>query len=65
MKDINFKIDLIDTKTDKNLYRVNINIPMTKGWIERVRFVVKDSKEEKTFQLKHLKNHDDMVFKMF
>lgn len=61
MKDINFKIDLIDTKTDKNLYRVNINIPMTKGWIERVRFVVKDSKEEKTFQLKHLKNHDDMV----
>lgn len=61
MNDINFKIDLIEKQEDKNLYKVTINIPMSKGWIERVKLVVKDSKEEKTFQLKHLNNKDDMV----
>lgn len=61
MQNIDFKIDLIEKNNDNNIYNVTINIPMNKGWIERVKFIVRDSKQEKTFQLKHIKNTEDMV----
>ena len=62
LKDIEFDIQEIEKIEDGKRYHVSIKVPMSVGWIERMKFIVESQNERKAFQMKHSKNEDDMVY---
>lgn len=43
-------------------YRVQIQVPMEIGWIERMKFLVESDDYRQVYQMKHLKNEDGYVY---
>lgn len=41
------------------IFKISIQIPFDKGWIERVKFCVWGINQKDTYQMKHVKNEDD------
>ena len=62
IKDINFNIQELEKTNDGAKFRISIQVPMSIGWIERMKFIVDSSNERRAFQLKHLKNENDLVY---
>lgn len=62
LKDVEFDIKEIGDIEDGKKYHVSIKVPMSVGWIERMRFIVETSNERKEIQLPHSKNVGDMVY---
>ncbi len=62
IKDINFNIQELEKTNDGAKFRVSIQVPMSIGWIERMKFIVDSSNERRAFQLKHLKNENGLVY---
>lgn len=44
------------------IYKVSIKIPMSLGWIERVKISVGNSKEKKIFQMGYVRNDDEFSY---
>ena len=47
---------------DGGIFKVSIQIPLEKGWIERVKFSVSTFNKKEAFQMKHVKNDDEYAF---
>lgn len=62
LKDIDFKIDESEKFEDKVKYKVIIKVPMSIGWIERMKFITETSSGRIAHQLHHLKNEDGFVY---
>ena len=62
LKNIDFHIDEIGDIEDGKKYHVSIKVPMTMGWIERMKIIVESQAERHAFQLRHSKNEDGYVF---
>ena len=62
IKDINFNIQELRKTNDGAVFKVSIQVPMSTGWIERMKFIVDGSNERRAFQLKHLKNENGFVY---
>ena len=62
LKDIDFKIDELEKKNDSIKYKVTIKVPMSIGWIERMKFITETSNERIAHQLHHVKNEDGFVY---
>lgn len=60
---IEHKINQVSSNPDGAVYQVLIKIPMSLGWIERVKFSIGNTKEKKIFQMFHVRNDD--VFSYF
>lgn len=50
------KIEQVSTNFDGAVYKVQIKIPMSFGWIERVKISIGSSKEKKIFQMNYVGN---------
>ena len=62
LKEVKFKIDKVETFEDSAKYKIEIKVPMTLGWIERMKFIIETTTERKALQLKHKKNEDGFVY---
>ncbi len=62
IKDINFNIQSLETNENGEKFKVSIQIPMSMGWIERMKFIADSPVQRTAFQLKHVKNENGMVF---
>lgn len=62
LKKINFKIDKEDTLENSAKYKVTIKIPLSIGWIEKISFNTERKDEQKTFELKHIKNDQEFIY---
>ena len=62
MKEIDFKIELLESKEDNNKYHVIIKIPTELGWIDSVKLLMEGSFGRSAFQMKHLKNEKQYAF---
>ena len=62
LDNITFDITKLNKTETGARYRVSIKVPMSTGWIERMKFIVDSSNERRAFQLKHQKNEDGFVY---
>ena len=62
IQDINFNIQELEKTIDGAKFRVSIQVPMSIGWIERMKFILDSTNERRAFQLKHIKNENGLVF---
>ena len=62
LEKIDFNIETIKSNEEGELLKIAINVPMSIGWIERMKFIVESNNERKAFQLKHIKNEDNKVY---
>lgn len=58
----NFTIEELSKIDNGAKYRISIRVPMSSGWIERMKFIIESNNERKAFQLDHLKNENGMVY---
>ena len=47
---------------DSGIFKVSIQIPLEKGWIERVKFSVSTFNKKEAFQMNHVKNDDKYAY---
>ena len=59
LKDIKFNITKISSTKEDATYKVNIQVPMNLGWIERMKFVVESDEKRITYLMEHIKNEDE------
>ncbi len=62
LKDIKYSIKEIEKIEDCNLYKVEISVPMSLGFIERMKFITETSTERVAHQLHHVKNSNGFVY---
>ena len=62
LKKIEFKLIKKESTVDNANYVIEIKVPMSLGWIERMKFVVESTTERTVRQLKHVKNDDGFVY---
>ena len=62
LNQIKFKIEKKDTTNNTNQYKVTIIVPMSIGWIERMKFITQTEDERVAHQMKHIKNADGLVY---
>lgn len=56
------QIELLQKTENGGIYKVSIQIPFKKGWIERVKFSVSNSNKKEAFQMDHVKNDNEYAF---
>lgn len=61
LDNINFNIEKINTYENGAKYKITINIPMSLGWIERMKFITETTNERNAYQLHHVKNENGFV----
>ncbi len=61
LKDVKFELEKLSTYDGGAKYKVEIKVPMSLGWIERMKFIVETNSERRAFQLKHVKNENGFV----
>ncbi len=61
LDNITFDIKKLSTTPDGARYKVSIKVPMSMGFIERMKFIIESNNERRAFQLKHLKNENNLV----
>lgn len=59
---IEHEIIQVSSNPDGAVFWVVAKIPMSLGWIERVKFSVGTTKEKKIFQMSHLKNDEEYSY---
>lgn len=59
---IEHKINQESSNPNGAVYLVSIKIPMSVGWIERVKFSIGTTKEKKIFQMNHVRNDDEFSY---
>ena len=59
---ISSSINLLKQNEDGAKYQVQIEIPISLGWIDEVDFIVYGYQFEKSFRMKHLKNQDEKAY---
>lgn len=59
---IDYRITQESSNLDGATYRIWIKIPMSLGWIERVKFSVGDGKEKKIFQMNFVRNDEKFSY---
>ena len=47
---------------DGGIFKVSVQIPLEKGWIERVKFSVSTFNKKEVFQMNHVKNDDKYAY---
>ncbi|MBQ4031780.1 MAG: glycoside hydrolase family 13 protein [Bacilli bacterium] len=62
LENINFNIRELEKTPTGAKFKISIQVPMSMGFIERMKFIVESTNERRAFQLKHLKNENDMVY---
>ena len=62
LKDVEFDLKKIKEQEDGSLYKVSIKVPMSFGWIERMKFIIEGNGIRCAHQLRHIKNEDNYVF---
>ena len=62
LENINFNIQELNKTEDGARFKVSIQVPMSMGFIERMKFIVDSTNERRAFQLKHIKNENNMVY---
>lgn len=62
LDNITFDIKELNKTEDGARYKIAIQVPMSMGFIERMKFIIESSNERRAFQLKHIKNENDMVY---
>ena len=61
LRNIKYSIEKIKNNNDNGTYKVSIMVPMSLGWIERMKFITETSTGRDAHQLHHLKNEDGYV----
>lgn len=61
-KEIHHRIIPIQQSDKGMIFTIFIQIPMSLGWIERVKFSVGTNEEKSVYQLKHIKNEEEYAF---
>ena len=61
LEDVKFNIEKIDRYNDGERIKVSIKIPMSFGWLENIKFIVKSSNENMKFDLRHVKNEGNFA----
>lgn len=59
---IRHKIEQVSSNSNGAVYKIEIKIPMSFGWIERVKFSIGSSKEKKIFQMYHVRNDYEFAY---
>lgn len=59
---IKHEIKKVSSTSGGAIYKVSIKIPMSLGWIERVKISVGNSKEKKIFQMRYVRNDDEFSY---
>lgn len=59
---ISFKILKTEEFRDYSKYKIIISVPMSIGWIERMKFITETSDKRVAHQMKHVKNENDFVW---
>ena len=62
LKNVEFDIYEIGSIDDGKEYKVTIKVPMSVGWIERMKFITESNGVRVAHQLKHSKNEDGFVY---
>ena len=62
LKDIIYNINEVSKDNFGASYQVSIRVPMSLGWIERMKFITETSTGREAHQLHHLKNEDGYVY---
>ncbi len=62
LNNIKYNIEELERLNDGVRYRINISIPMSLGFIERMKFITETSNERVAHQLHHIKNENGYVF---
>lgn len=56
------KITQITKLNNGGIFKISIQIPFDKGWVERVKFCIWGIKRKDIFQMKHIKNKDEYAY---
>ena len=62
LDNIKYNIEEIESTEDNCKYKIQIQVPITIGWIERMKFIVEANDGRRAYQLKHMKNDDNYVY---
>ena len=62
LKNIKYEIKKISSNDDYGVYKVIIKVPMSLGWIERMKFITECSNRRDAHQLHHIKNENNYVY---
>ena len=62
LDNIKYNIKEIESTEDNCKYKIQIQVPITIGWIERMKFIVEANDGRRAYQLKHMKNDDNYVY---
>ena len=61
LNDIEYSIKEIKNNIDNVTYKISIRVPMSLGWIERMKFITETSMGRDAHQLHHVKNENGFV----
>ena len=59
IENVDYNITKKEQKEDGNIYKVEIKVPISLGFIERMKFITEENGINSTYQLKHIKNDDN------
>lgn len=62
LDDIKYNIKEIEKTENDCKYKIEIQVPITIGWIERMKFITEANDGRRAYQLKHVKNDDNYVY---
>ena len=62
IENVDYNITKKEQKEDGNVYKVEIKVPISLGFIERMKFITEENGINSTYQLKHIKNDDNYVY---
>lgn len=62
LKNIDYNIEEVSKDNYGASYKVSISVPMSLGWIERMKFITESNSERDAHQLHHLKNENGYVY---
>ena len=62
LDDIKYNIEEIEKTENDCKYKIKIQVPITIGWIERMKFITEANDGRRAYQLKHIKNDDNYVY---
>lgn len=62
LDDIKYNIKEIEKTENDCKYKIEIQVPITIGWIERMKFITEANDGRRAYQLKHIKNDDNYVY---
>ena len=62
LNSIRYNIKELDKFNDGIKYQIDVFVPMSLGWIERMKFITETSNQRVAHQLHHVKNENGFVY---